>query len=82
MKSLIMFDTPKSCDECPCSYIENHLLMCQANGYEKVSSKERPEWCPLRPLPERKYPDGYYYGWNMMAQGWNECLDAVEGKTK
>lgn len=33
----------------------------------------------LKPLPEKK---GLYvndYGYNMMAQGWNECLDEITG---
>ena len=39
-----------------------------------------PNWCPLKPLPERhiapKTATGYEIGYE---DGWNECLDKIAG---
>lgn len=51
------------------------------NGYdwEKIyESGKRPDWCPLRPVPEKDmesyFPDEWQDGY---ASGWNACIDAI-----
>ena len=42
---------------------------------------KKPEWCPIKEIPERidehntHYDSDYY-----RAEGWNACLDEIEGK--
>lgn len=78
MKSILVIETPTNCYECPLIYWGNiggwnckptRALLDDANG--------KPEWCPLRPLPQKiegkreKFMPTY-------SLGWNDCLDAVE----
>ena len=52
MKAILVIDyMPSSCLECPCLDVE--FRMCKGyEGYEEPSIYRRPDWCPLRPLPQ------------------------------
>ena len=95
-------DTPKSCAECDiveittknntdyyrCSkvYKLEHDYVLKIIGKVTDDIPERPDWCPLKPVPDRinlrQYVDNtacnldsivaYQY-----AQGWNSCIDKV-----
>ena len=78
-KSILVIDTPKECDGCPC--LNRKLWECQADK-KRRSSDERPSWCPLKPTPEKiccgeKHSEAgmIYEAW---AAGWNECVDYLE----
>lgn len=74
-KSILVIDTPDNCCYCPCA---GTSMVCQATNREV--SGGRPEWCPLQELPERKSEE---FGQTIInaarAEGWNACLDAIEG---
>ena len=40
---------------------------------------QKPDWCPLKPIPERK-PQDNPNGRNMYRAGWNDCLDKILGE--
>lgn len=53
MKAIVVIDMPESCDVCPCYYKD--FFVC------RVAKKEnenwygiKPNWCPLKPMPEPK----------------------------
>lgn len=78
-KSVLVINTPKNCKECDC-----HLWLVCVPADEDIdeyidASKTKPDWCPLRPLPEPKdigYPnDDYDVGF---ADGWDACLKEIE----
>ncbi len=77
-KGFILVDNiPYNCYEC-----NNHNYhFCSWTGdniEEYINSECRPEFCPIRELPEKmKYHDGIYNG---QAKGWNLCLDAILSK--
>lgn len=50
-KAVLVMDMPKSCTEC----IVCNLAICRS-AHELIPLKgtERPDWCPLRELPEHK----------------------------
>ena len=89
---LVMDDMPESCDMCdfvddmqPPRYGER-TLYCSAPGIgEDVTDyvECRPDWCPLRELPEKKetvHPQECYensYCTDEMKAGWNACLDRI-----
>lgn len=87
---LVMDDMPECCAECACSYFERGSkelnLICGATG-EDANNVGKPDWCPLRELPEKKVADkrlaisplteGYLKDFE---KGWNACLDAIENK--
>ena len=69
-KSVLVIDTPEKCYDCPfgtayCGELE-YVGYCELAGcldYDVImmteehydcESKSRPEWCPLKPLPEKK----------------------------
>ena len=80
---LIMDDMPDYCDDCYAMYMSLSGRFCRA-AEESLSAKaERPDWCPLRELPERKetfttlecHSNGRWT--EGMKAGWNACLDAI-----
>lgn len=80
MKAILVIDMPSNCLDCPCEY---DYMRCKATNYRLDyvnADAERPSWCPLKPMPEKKeegYPnDEYTIG---KADGWNDCLDEITG---
>lgn len=54
---LVMDDMPECCADCYCGYFERGTkelnLVCGATG-EDANNVGKPDWCPLRELPEKK----------------------------
>ena len=55
-------DIPKNCSECPCCRHDSldglHRYQCNVKlitfgEFDSWIFKKRPNWCPLRPLPEK-----------------------------
>ena len=80
-KAVLVMDMPESCFDCNLCYIdyEEDRATCQAYETAKeVDSDtfEKPEWCPLRKLPEKvNHPD--YCDNGRYDKGWNACLDEI-----
>ena len=57
-KAILVIDMPNNCSECPCFY---DWLRCQAKDGLNVVGDERPNGCPLKPMPTKKwyYRDNY-----------------------
>lgn len=48
-------DMPESCWDCPCGIFNGDARFCSAYDCRSISvPSTRPDWCPLRPMPERK----------------------------
>lgn len=98
-KSVLVMDTPENCYDCPfgteycgdseyegccelaeCLDSDMRLITEEHYDYE---SESRPEWCPLKPLPEEDhenyYPDEWEDGYS---DGWNACLRKITGQPK
>lgn len=79
MKALLVIDKPESCTSCLLGiYHKRWFCLKTLKDIDITDRYHIPKWCPLKPMPERKEPIGDYYGWNMMCQGWNECLEEIE----
>ena len=89
-KAVLVMDMPERCDKCLLLLKipqKDGLALCLArptNGQEEYNPKRekswRPDWCPLRELPE-KIPD-LEHGYenvekSIIRTGWNACLDAI-----
>lgn len=81
-KAVLVMDMPEQvCQKCTLCYeTENDEYLCCAVG-KLVPDGEKPDWCPLRELPE-KMPD-LEHGYenvekSIIRTGWNACLDALE----
>lgn len=91
-KAVLVMDMPECCGEC-CfkDFRASGRLTCICTDkymeLEEDMDKRRPDWCPLRELPERMeicgtYNAEYYAKGGLMPSyklGWNKCLDAIEG---
>ena len=91
-KAVLVMDMPERCDKCLLLLKipqKDGLALCLArptNGQEEYNPKRekswRPDWCPLRELPERKEElaiEQYEFGGlgKAFVSGWNACLDAI-----
>ena len=92
MKSILIIDTPESCEECPLRSYSNLALQCTP------LRKTKEEWdeCPLRPLPLKRksivewvrqnteyvnpFMDIYTHETSEYDKGWNDCVDFLEGE--
>ena len=82
-KAVLVIDMPEQvCQKCTLCYeTENDdEYLCCAVG-KLLPDGEKPDWCPLRELPEKmkvcgKYPqpDGITPSYKV---GWNSCLDEI-----
>ena len=85
-KAVLVMNMPEYCTDCPCSFFERDNpilnLICGVTQ-EDAYNVGKPDWCPLRELPEKKetvYPQECYdnsYWSDEMRAGWNNCLDTM-----
>ena len=83
-KAVLVMDMPEQvCQKCILCYeTEDDEYLCCAVG-KLVPDGEKPDWGPLRELPE-KMPD-LEHGYenvekSIIRTGWNACLNAIAGK--
>ena len=69
MKAVLVIDVPEDVTEVICAY-------------DDIEGFTHQRFLKIRPLPQKKSQYANDYGYNMMAQGWNECLDAITGETE
>ena len=95
-KSVLVIDTPENCYDCPfgteyCGNLEYagyceladcldcDVILTTEEHYD-CESKSRPDWCPLKPLPEKSTIENdmtdYQCG---MIDGRNQCIDEITG---
>lgn len=83
-KAVLVIDMPESCMGCNFMYCDilGNTESCQAKETARTIDLEKydkPDWCPLRPVPEKK-PE--YLSINSekgYCDGWNACIDAIGG---
>lgn len=81
-KGIIVLDVPKMCDQCPIRH--PGLAQCQitrrstshTSAGRPMDQKKRPNWCPIKPLPEKVHNEDYCDN-GRYDKGWNECLDEI-----
>lgn len=78
-KALLVMDMPESCGKCPlrslsddCEVVGRHVRDCS-------HLKNKPDWCPLKPMPEKKNYEALSdknpcKAWG---NGWNACIDEI-----
>lgn len=80
-KSVLVIDTPKYCALC---VLRSGVLhpFCRVNNRDITDLSIRPDWCPLKPLPEKMTGVAQTDRWNSIKEGWNECIDEITGEVK
>lgn len=89
-KALLVMDMPNECEKCPlCNLIDYTCGVFEILG--KNYTYEVPEsgvadWCPLKPMPEKKeepkiqrMPTMSEYRIMEFCSGWNACIDEITG---
>ena len=93
MKSILIIETPKDCGECPlCSKDENCWgdivsaeCKMQYKGYLTLNEMEKPNWCPLRPMPTDMivaYANSFAEDYISFTEGWDSYAKALMGETE
>ncbi len=90
-KAVLVIDIPETCQhiggnkEHGCPFAGMYCLIKIEDTMEHVKNGTKPDWCPLKPLPEQKEPIYRYESgrekYTDFARGWNACLEAVGGKS-
>lgn len=84
-KSVLVMVTPKSCNSCDLCGGTFHCF-CKVNHRDIEDLSIKPDWCPLRPLPEKREYIGpinnVEANKNIIAVGWNACIDEITGEVK
>ncbi len=101
MKAVFIMEMPDYCEECPLEmdvedaqgnvWVWNGNI-CRGCGKRNADMFQKPDWCPLVPMPEHIPVQGaeavsspslsgrIYEGLKeAAAMGWNNCLDAIAG---
>lgn len=83
-KAVLVMDMPESCFGCNFMYCdeESDTETCQATETARDIDliEDRPDWCPLRELPEKipELKSGYEdLSTSIRRVGWNACLDEI-----
>ncbi|MCD7863602.1 MAG: hypothetical protein LUG61_08905 [Lachnospiraceae bacterium] len=91
---LVLPEMPKRCADCElCDQISpmadegetEYFCNVKYNGEQvktKIAEKKRASFCPLQPMPERKTPNWCSTHDIGYAQGWNDCIKAIEGSVE
>ena len=84
-KSILVFDTPLRCYDCPSYKGSIRGEMCSAVGNALTTSElfdttKKPDWCQLKKIPKK-----LLYGTNcnnlQYTDGWNDCINIILGET-
>lgn len=81
---LVMNYMPTRCCDCELENDEKinkticHVSLRDISDSEY--SQKKPDWCPLRELPEKKQTNYYMNNKEKgIVEGWNECLEKIAG---
>lgn len=82
---IVVDDIPVICAECNFANLTQNkkYFRCDVNG--KIAYNAKPDWCPIKEIPERKALTGDVSNTTKMGEelvrvGFNACLDEIEGK--
>ena len=86
-KSILVIDTPESCRSCYLRGFTLALKYCKVESEHIKDTSVKPDWCPLKPLPDKMkltgvYGREYFQSNGKMPSykiGWNDCIDAITG---
>lgn len=79
----VMDDMPEKCDGCILHGTIIGKQACVAEFKRIKDENSKPDWCPLRELPEKiDYRSGMSISEMGKMRGWNACIDAITGGAK
>lgn len=86
---IVLEEVPEKCNQCKFWFakatvpIEYRCMGLQREITENELTKEKPDWCPIKEIPERleelKQPHSINdYQRKGFSRGWNACLAEIE----
>lgn len=77
---LVLDEMPECCADCSCSFFERDNpklnLICSITQ-EDANNVGKPDWCPLKEIPE-PMKDKCNKSYNKMYKaGWNDCIEEI-----
>lgn len=86
-KSVLVIDTPESCRSCYLRGFTLALQYCKVESEHIKDTSVKPDWCPLKPLPDKMkltgvYGREYFQSNEKMPSykiSWNDCIDEITG---
>lgn len=77
-KSVLVIDTPEKCVSC--IYVGIFHYFCRINCRDIKDISTKPDWCPLKPLPEEKEEEYWRSKISLTwIRGWNTCISKITG---
>ena len=85
-KSVLVMDTPeKGCISCPigqndsnCRITRIYCPIAEETAFNE-EAETIPDWCPLKPLPEKITGVASTDHWKSIKEGWNGCINKITG---
>lgn len=81
MKAILILDMPSCCTDCNLERpgIEGtRFCVCEEKPIT-CDIDNKPDWCPLRPLPEKRDTPALNTVYDWHDNGWNACIKAITG---
>lgn len=88
-KAILIVDMPESCKDCELLWRGRYSVFCPVelscntkDVYDYVEVSTKPDWCPLRPMPEKYDTDNTPYNLDYnedYERGYNSCVDEILG---
>lgn len=83
-KAILVMDMPKSCGECSIcaswqeSAFSTREYWCPVMDNKAVEPNKRPDWCPLKELPQKQIVHSIDTAHHRFAKdGYNHCIDKI-----
>ena len=78
---IVVDDIPVICAECDFAHLTQNKQYFHCDAKNKTVYNAKPDWCPIRLLPERAHHEDYCDN-GRYDKGWNDCLNEVLGIDK
>lgn len=79
-KAILVMDMPETCSNCEyCALWDNYVCELKDDKFvDCVEPTSKPEWCPLKPLPE-KFTNFEFdvMSYQRYKQGYNACIEEI-----
>lgn len=83
MKAILVLEMPSACKDCPLrvSIDESICVNTLKDITDKEYFEQRPDWCPLKPMPSKKPTIGKESENDILCMnaGYNACIDEILG---
>lgn len=85
MKAILVIDMPDMCLNCDLYAFQGCYPLQRRIDRDGLKMVDKPDWCPLKPMPKKFEAPEIYELWNTDSEyfnGWNDCIDTITGETE